>query len=98
MGTLVALGIIAALAVWLIMKNKRSKVAPSSAFVDTYPKYEQSPPSPGLGPSQTYNLSNPFTFSPTLHDPSFSATTGYPQTTYDPHAQTRGQYTGVPEV
>lgn len=106
MGSLAVLGIIAALVVWFIMKNKRSKVAPSSAFINnnylpqaTYAKYEPSPPSPGPFASQMkYDASNPSTFPSALPDPSFGVTSPYPQTTHDPYAQRRGQYSGAPEV
>ena len=108
MGGLVILGIIGALAVWLVVKNKRSKVAPSSAFLNNYPpqnnfpKYEQPPPSPTpySPPQMGYNPADPSTFPSSFHEPSFApaTTAGYPQTTYDPQAQRRGQYSGAPEV
>ena len=71
-GTLAALGIIGALVIWFVMKSKRSKVAPSSAFIsnyklpDTYPKFGQPPPSPGpFSPPQTkYDAFNTSVFPP----------------------------------
>jgi len=107
-GSLAILGIIGALVVWLVMKNRRSKVAPSSAFLKSYPplvnfpKYEPPPPSPTpYNPPQTkYNPADTSAFPSTFHEPSFTPTTtsGYPQTAYDPRAQGRGQYNGAPEV
>ncbi|KAF9652324.1 hypothetical protein BDM02DRAFT_3109322 [Thelephora ganbajun] len=105
-GGLAGLGIFAAIVIWFIMKKKRSEVAPSSAFINSYqqennyPKYEHPPASPGLfGPPQMmYNPSDPSTFPSALHDPSVGGSTAYPQTLYDLHTQRRGQYSGAPEV
>ncbi|KAF9788660.1 hypothetical protein BJ322DRAFT_1050323 [Thelephora terrestris] len=106
-GGLVALGVIAALVVWFVVKNRRSKVAPSSAFIkdyspqNNYPKYDQPPPPPAVpysAPQMKYNPSDPPIFPTPVYEPSFGATTGYPQTTYDPYPQRRGQYSGAPEV
>lgn len=104
-GGLAGLGIIAALVVWFVMKKKRSKVAPSSAFINNYPpqnnypKYEHPPASPGpFGPPQVvYNPSDPSTFPTAIHDSSFIGTTPYPQALHDPRGP-RGQYSGAPEV
>lgn len=105
-GGLAALGVLAALAVWFFMKKKRSKVPPSSAFVNGYQtstdpdhlKYDHPPVSagPSTPPPVMYNPSDPSTFPTALHDPSIG--TGYPQTLYDPHAPRRGQYSGAPEI
>lgn len=107
-GGLAGLGIIVALVVWFIMKRKRSKVAPSSAFMNSrqtpsnydYPKYE--PPSISTRPSSTpqlvYNPSDPSTFPTMLHDPLAGGAPSYPQTSYDHHAPRKGQYSGAPEV
>jgi len=108
-GGLAGIGILAALVVWFVMKKKRSKVAPSSAFLNNYtppnnyPKYEPPPVTPGplspLSPPQmTYNPSDPSTFPSAFDDPSIGGTTAYPQTLYDPHAPRRGQYSGAAEV
>jgi len=109
-GGLAGLGIITALVVWFIMKRKRSKVAPSGAFMNSrqtpsnynYPTYEPPPVSarPLSSPQLVYNPSDPSTFPTMLHDPPAGGAPGYPhpQTLYDPHAPRKGQYSGVPEV
>ena len=96
-GGLAGVGILAALAVWFIMKKKRSKVAPSSAFLNSYqssnkfnhPNHE--PPPPPTGPSSPSSM----VYSPS--DPSMFSS-AYPQTTYDTLAPRRGGYSGAPEV
>lgn len=102
-GGLAGIGILALLAVWFIMKRKRSKVAPSSAFTNnnqpqspSYPKYEAPSVSPGplTPPPMVYNPADPSTFPTAFHDPSIVRTTNYPQDS----VPMRGQYRGAAEV
>ena len=105
-GAFAAIGIIAALITWFVMKKKRSRVAPSSAFINKHPsrnpfhKFDKlPPPSPVHGTSQmTYHPGDPSPFPTPFHDPPANPSTVYPHTTYDPPVQKRGQYSGAPEV
>lgn len=107
MGGLAGIGLIAAVIVWYIMKKKRGGAPPPSALdsgypdPNTYPKYEHAAPiSPGpISPQMLYNPSDPSTFPTAVQDPSFGGgSSGYPQTSYDPNAQRRGHYSGMPEI
>lgn len=69
---------------------------------DTYPGYGQPPvsstPFIPARPMTVYDPSDPSTFPTAFQDTTTGTTTSYPQTTYDPYAQRKGQYSGVPEV
>lgn len=108
MGGLAGLGMLAALAVWFIVRRRRSKVAPSSAFMNryqtptslNYPKYEPPPASVAAynPPHMAYNPSDPSTFPPGFPEPSAGGVSDYPQTTYEPLSPRRGQYSGAAEI
>ena len=108
MGGLAGLGMLAVLAVWFIMRRRRSKVAPSSAFMNrhqtptsfNYPKYEPPPTSAAAysPPQMTYNPYDTSTFPPAVPEPSAGGASNYPQTTYEPLSPRRGQYSGAAEI
>jgi len=106
-GGLAALGIIAGLVTWFLVRKRRNAAASGQNVVA--PNYEYTPaapysPTPHSEPQmKLYNPNDPSSFPvPVGGDlPSLNTSNSgnvYPSTLYDPSNQQRGRYTGAPEL